>query len=65
MYTVNLTSNQTTIPSDFSLLLLSPPMYDDSPLFDLLFNTTIKRKYEDKHPYIHKQINTTPNSETF
>ncbi|CAF3891996.1 unnamed protein product [Rotaria sordida] len=42
-----------------------PLTYDDSPLLDLLFNTTIKRKYEDKHSPVHEQINTTLNSEMF
>ena len=65
MYTVNLTNNQTTTSSDFPLLLLSPSKYDDSPLLDLLFNRTIKQKYEDKYSYVHEQINITPNSETF
>ncbi|CAF4275643.1 unnamed protein product [Rotaria sordida] len=65
MYIVNLTNNQTTTPSDFSLLLLSPSTYDDSLLLDSLLNTTIEQKYEDKHLHVHEQINTTLNLETF
>ncbi|CAF1081940.1 unnamed protein product [Rotaria sordida] len=45
--------------------IVLPLTYDDSPLLDLLFNTTIKRKYEDKHSPVHEQINTTLNSEMF
>ncbi|CAF1376622.1 unnamed protein product [Rotaria sordida] len=65
MYTINLTNNQTTTPADSSLLLLLLSTYDDSPLLDLLFHITTKRKYEDKHSYVYEQINTTPNSEIF
>ncbi|CAF1216184.1 unnamed protein product [Rotaria sordida] len=65
MYIGNLTNNQTTTLLGFSLLLLFPSTYDDSPLLDLLFNTTIKQKYEDKHSHVHEQINTIPNLETF
>ncbi|CAF1227046.1 unnamed protein product [Rotaria sordida] len=65
MCTVNLTNNQTTTLLSSSLLLLLPSTYDDSPLLDLLFNTTIKQKYEDKHSHVHEQINTTLNSEMF
>ncbi|CAF1552059.1 unnamed protein product, partial [Rotaria sordida] len=63
MCTVNLTNNPRTTLLGFSLLLVLPLTYDDSPLLDLLFNTTIKRKYEDKHSPVHEQINTTLNSE--
>ncbi|CAF1467477.1 unnamed protein product, partial [Rotaria sordida] len=65
MYTINLTNNQTTTLADSSLLLLLLSPYDDSPLLDLLFNITTKRKYEDKHSYVYEQINTTPKSEIF
>ncbi|CAF1161282.1 unnamed protein product [Rotaria sordida] len=63
MCTVNLTNNQTTTLLSSSLLLLLSSTYDDSPLLDLLFNTTIKQKYEDKHSHVHEQINITLNSE--
>ncbi len=64
IYAVDLTSNQTTTP-DSSLLLFSPSIHGDSPLFDSSINTTVKRKRRHKHSYIADQIDNTPNSKRF
>jgi len=64
MYSVNLTSNQTTTP-DSSVLLLSPSIIGDSPLLDSSLNTTVKRKRRHKHSYIGDQIDNAPNSKRF
>ncbi|CAF2063744.1 unnamed protein product [Rotaria magnacalcarata] len=65
IYTVNLTSNQSTT-SDSSLLLQSPSTQCESPLLDSSINTTVKRKRRQKHSYINEQqIDPIPNSKRF